>query len=121
PPSVAGALVNLAAALSGKTAVNLNYTSGRTSMTSAARQARLETVVTSRAFLDKAKLDLPDGLTPVWMEDLAGKIGLGSRLASTLLAVFAPIRVLEKVCGAIRPATVNDIATVIFSSGSTGE
>ena len=43
---------------SAKTAVNLNYTSGRANMTSAARQARLETVVTSRAFLEKAKVEL---------------------------------------------------------------
>src|SRR5204863_5048067 len=74
PPSIAGALVNVAAALAGKTSVNLNYTSGRTNMTSAARQARLETVVTSRTFLEKAKLELPEGLKPLWVEDIAAGI-----------------------------------------------
>ena len=59
PASVGGALVNLAAALAGKTVVNLNFTAGRAGMESAAAQAGLRTVVTSRAFLEKAKLEPP--------------------------------------------------------------
>ncbi len=121
PPSVAGALVNLAAALAGKTAVNLNYTSGRASMTSAAKQAGLQTVVTSRTFLEAGKLELPDGVLPVWVEDESARIGAGSRLTATLLALFSPVRFLQKACGATRPTTMDDIATVIFSSGSTGD
>lgn len=123
PPSVAGALVNVAAALAGKTSVNLNYTSGRASMGSAAKQAGLQNVVTSRAFLEKAKLELPEGVAPVWVEDVAAGIGLESRAIAMLLALFAPIRVVEKACHAdsTKRPTVDDIATVIFSSGSTGE
>ena len=55
PASVGGALVNLAAALAGKAVVNLNFTTGRAGMESAAAQAGLKTVVTSRAFLEKGK------------------------------------------------------------------
>ncbi len=61
PASVGGALVNLAAALAGKAVVNLNFTTGRAGMESAAAQAGLKTVVTSRAFLEKAKLEPPCG------------------------------------------------------------
>ena len=61
PSSVAAALVNLAASLAGRASVNLNFTAGRAGMESAARQAGLRTVVTSRAFLEKAKLELPGG------------------------------------------------------------
>ena len=55
PASVGGALVNLAAALAGKAVVNLNFTAGRAGMDSAAAQAGLKTVVTSRAFLEKGE------------------------------------------------------------------
>ena len=54
-------LVNLAAALSGRVVVNLNFTAGKAAMGSAAAQAGLRTVVTSRAFVDKAKIELPEG------------------------------------------------------------
>jgi acyl-[acyl-carrier-protein]-phospholipid O-acyltransferase/long-chain-fatty-acid--[acyl-carrier-protein] ligase len=37
------------------------------------------------------------------------------------LALFAPIRWLERACGAARAQRPDDVATVIFSSGSTGE
>jgi acyl-[acyl-carrier-protein]-phospholipid O-acyltransferase / long-chain-fatty-acid--[acyl-carrier-protein] ligase len=120
-PSVAGALVNLAATLAGRTSVNLNFTAGPAGMGSAVRQAGLRTVVTSRAFLERTKVPLPEGVEPVWLEDLLPTIGRGASLAGFLLALFAPARLLEKACGATRAPTVDDIATVIFSSGSTGE
>ncbi|MFI4982466.1 MAG: AMP-binding protein, partial [Nevskiales bacterium] len=100
---------------------NLNYTSGRAGMTSAARQANLKTVLTSRAFLEKAKLELPEGVEPIWVEDVAAGIGRGARLLATLLALAAPVRLLEKACGTTQRIDVDDVATVIFSSGSTGE
>ncbi len=121
PPCVAGALVNVAAALAGRTSVNLNYTAGKAGMGAAARQAELRTVVTSRAFVEKAKLELPDGVTPLWVEDVAGTIARGARAAAALLALFAPVRLLERACGATRPPHVDDVATIIFSSGSTGD
>jgi acyl-[acyl-carrier-protein]-phospholipid O-acyltransferase/long-chain-fatty-acid--[acyl-carrier-protein] ligase len=121
PPSVAAGLCNLAAALAGRTSVNLNYTTGRVGLASAARQAGLLTVVTTRAFLVTAKVELPDGVAPLWMEDVNAGIGLGSRLLAGLLALCTPRRLLEWACGAPRRPTVDDIATVIFSSGSTGE
>jgi len=121
PPSVAGALVNLAAALAGRASVNLNYTVGRAGMSAAARQAGLRTVVTSRGFLERAKLDLPEGLEPVWMEEVAAALGGWARARAMLLALLAPPRLLERLCGAERRPTPDDVVTVIFSSGSTGD
>ncbi len=121
PPSVAGALVNVAAALSGRTSVNLNYTAGRAGMESAARQAGLRTVVTSRTFVEKARLELPESVTPIWLEDIAASVRLHTRLGALLLSLLAPVRLLERACGATRRATIDDLASVIFSSGSTGE
>src|SRR6476619_6655932 len=60
PPSVAGALANVAAPLCGKTSVNLNYTVGRTGLEAAVRQASLRTIVTRRECVEKATIELPD-------------------------------------------------------------
>ncbi len=121
PSSVGGALVNLAATLAGKTVVNLNFTAGRAGMESAATQAGLRTVITSRAFLEKAKLEAPSGPETVFVEDVRAAIRPGSRATAVLMALFAPVRWLERLAGASRPITVDDVATIIFSSGSTGE
>jgi acyl-[acyl-carrier-protein]-phospholipid O-acyltransferase/long-chain-fatty-acid--[acyl-carrier-protein] ligase len=121
PPSVAGALVNVAAALSGKTSVNLNYTVGRAGLESAVRIASLKTVLTSRLFVDKAKLDIPQDVTVLWLEDIAKTITAGKKLSAAVLAILAPIRLIERLCGQTRNTTMDDLATIIFSSGSTGE
>ncbi|MBU6481959.1 MAG: MFS transporter [Nitrospirae bacterium] len=121
PPTVAGALINVAAPLCGKTSVNLNYTVGKSGLEAAVRLAGLRTIVTSRAFIEKAKLDLPDGPSIIWMEDVAHTIGTAQKLVAILLALCAPARLIELACGQNTPLTMDDLATIIFSSGSTGE
>ena len=121
PPSVGGALTNVAATLSGRTTVNVNYTAGLAGMESACRQAGLTTIVTSRLFVEKAKLEYPAHFRPIWMEDIRPTIDTRARIVALLLAIFAPIRILERACGAITHPTIDDLATIIFSSGSTGE
>lgn len=121
PPSVAGALANIAATLAGKTSVNLNYTVGQAAMASAVRQASLSTVVTSRAFLDRAKVELPEGLRPIWVEEVAAGIGWADRLSSFLLGLLGPPHLIERAAGMRKRPNPDDTVTVIFSSGSTGE
>jgi len=121
PPTVAGALVNVAAPLCGKTSVNLNYTVGKSGLEAAVRLAGLRTIVTSRVFVEKAKLELPDGPSVIWIEDVARTIGTGQKLFASVLAFCAPARVIELACGQQTPLTMDDLATIIFSSGSTGE
>ena len=121
PPTVAGALTNVAALLCGKTSVNLNYTVGKSGLEAAVRIAGLRTIVTSRGFVDKAKLELPDGPSILWLEDIARTIDAKQKLTAAILALFAPTRVIERACGQTVPVTVDDLATIIFSSGSTGD
>ncbi|MCP9462945.1 MAG: AMP-binding protein, partial [Nitrospira sp.] len=121
PPSVPGALVNIAASVAGKTSINLNYTVGRAGLESAVKQASLKTVLTSRLFVEKAKLELPTGVTILWLEDLAKGIGAAQKLAALCLAFAAPLRFVEAACGRDRKVSMDDLATIIFSSGSTGE
>lgn len=121
PPNVGSALANVAATLSGRTTVNLNYTIGVKGLESASKQAGLMTVLTSRVFLEKAKVELPANLTPIWIEEIRNTVDSKARITALLLAIFVPIRMLERSCGAIIHPTIDDIATIIFSSGSTGE
>jgi len=121
PPSVGGALVNFAASMAGRTTVNLNYTAGKAGLTSACEQAELKTVVTSGMFVAKANLELPENVRTIWIEDVAKGIGTGDKLVAMLLALFGPVRAIEGACGSIGRPQPDDVATIIFSSGSTGE
>jgi len=121
PASVASALLNVAAAIAGKTVINLNFTAGRAGMESAAKQAGLRAVMTSRSFLEKAKLDPPGGVELVYLEDVVAALGRFDRMAAMLLALAAPIRVIERLAGATLRPSIDDTATIIFSSGSTGD
>lgn len=121
PPSIAGALTAFAASLAGRSAVSLNYTIGPAALASCVQQAGLRTVVTSRAFLERVKVALPDGLQLLVMEDVLAGVTRGERLAAALRALFLPIAALERACGAVRKVTHDDVAAILFSSGSTGD
>jgi len=118
PPSAPGALVNFAALLAGKTPVNLNYTSSNDTLASCAEQCRLETVITTQMLLDKIPLKVP-GKT-ILIEEAAAKPRIGEKIAALLLW-FLPASWIERTLGGKPAAVLDDLATVIFSSGSTGE
>ena len=119
PPSVPGALVNHAAMLLGKVPVNLNYTVSEETLVSCIRQCNIKTVVTAKVFLEKLKFKLP--CETVLLEEVAARPGLGEKLVAFLIAWFVPDRFLQRSLGAERKTRLDDLATVIFSSGSTGE
>jgi acyl-[acyl-carrier-protein]-phospholipid O-acyltransferase / long-chain-fatty-acid--[acyl-carrier-protein] ligase len=119
PPSVPGALVNFAAMLLGKVPVNLNYTLSEPSLASCIRQCEIKTVVTSKAFLEKVKLTVPCEL--VLIEERAARPGAVEKLVAFFMAWMLPARWLERAVGSEKKVELDDLATVIFSSGSTGE
>jgi acyl-[acyl-carrier-protein]-phospholipid O-acyltransferase / long-chain-fatty-acid--[acyl-carrier-protein] ligase len=125
PPSVPGALVNYAAFLCGKVPVNLNYTLSEAGIASCVQQCEIQTVITARKFLEKIKLT-PAGRL-IYLEDLAARPGLGEKISAFLSAKLLPVQLLEKIffeerkSGSQKRKSLDDLATVIFSSGSTGE
>jgi acyl-[acyl-carrier-protein]-phospholipid O-acyltransferase/long-chain-fatty-acid--[acyl-carrier-protein] ligase len=119
PPSIPGALVNWAALMLGKVPINLNYTSSNESIASCAQQCGLKTVVTSRQFLEKVPLQPPGEL--IFAEDLALNPRFTEKIVVLFAAKFLPARLLELFLGVSRPPSLDDTASVIFSSGSTGE
>ncbi len=119
PPSVPGALVNYAALLCGKVPVNLNYTLSEATIVHFAQQCDLKTVITARKFLEKIKLTPPSEL--IYLEDVAANPTGTEILVAWLLAKFASFNLLKRVAGQEKEVVLDDLATVIFSSGSTGE
>jgi acyl-[acyl-carrier-protein]-phospholipid O-acyltransferase / long-chain-fatty-acid--[acyl-carrier-protein] ligase len=119
PPSVPGALVNFAVLLAGKVPVNLNYTVSEETLASCIRQCDIKSVITSNAFLEKVKLKVP--CHTVFLEELVARPGLTEKIAAFFMTFFFPTGLLERALGREKKVTLDDLATVIFSSGSTGE
>ena len=125
PPSVSGALVNYAAFFCGKVPVNLNYTLSASAIADCVRQCEIQTVVTSRKFLEKLKLTPPGKI--IYLEDFAAQPQATEKLQAFLLGKLAPAWLLERLLfyrrktGTSHRPSLDDLATVIFSSGSTGE
>jgi acyl-[acyl-carrier-protein]-phospholipid O-acyltransferase/long-chain-fatty-acid--[acyl-carrier-protein] ligase len=119
PPSVTGALVNYAALLMGKVPVNLNYTANDEVIASCASQCGLQTVVTSKLFLDKLKVTVP-GKT-ILLEEIADKPRFSEKITAALMTWLLPFHLLERALGREKKGSLDDLATIIFSSGSTGD
>lgn len=112
PASVGGALANLGVSLAGKVPVNLNFTGGQEAMAYAAAQCEIRTVITSKVFLAKAKLEAPEGA--VYLEDIMASLTKGQKFFALIKARLAPRAWLTP------KGDPDSLATVIFSSGSTG-
>jgi acyl-[acyl-carrier-protein]-phospholipid O-acyltransferase/long-chain-fatty-acid--[acyl-carrier-protein] ligase len=121
PASVGGALANIATLLAGRIPVNLNFTAGPEAIDGAIEQCGIRTVLTSKRFL--SKIAMPELPGMVFLEDLRSEFGTLDKLIALLRARLVPARRLAR--GKTRARTSDArpsdaIATVIFSSGSTG-
>src|SRR5207247_9207639 len=92
PPSVGGALANIGITMAGKVPVNLNFTAGREGMASAIGQCRIRTVVTSKVFLSKAKIEGVEGA--VFIEDILAEAGKTAKLRGLLAPPLVRVRLL---------------------------
>ncbi|HEY4210026.1 MAG TPA: bifunctional acyl-ACP--phospholipid O-acyltransferase/long-chain-fatty-acid--ACP ligase [Steroidobacteraceae bacterium] len=110
-----GLILGLSA--TGRVPALLNYTAGADGLRAACTAGRINTIVASRAFLEKARLThLLSELTGVrvlLLEDLKSTFGLGDRL-STLACRFMPRLMTARV-------SPDDAAIVLFTSGSEGK
>lgn len=117
PASVGAALMNAATLISGRVPVNLNFTGARASIGVAIRRCGLKTVFTSRALLQRT--GLPERREYVYLEDIMRRMPLRDRVLCYLLAAIAPNAIAERWL--MRRGGMDDLATVMFTSGATGE
>lgn len=118
PASVAAVLSNIAVGLSGNIAVNLNFTAGDDAISKYLEKCDIKMIITSKLFARKAKLKRLEEF--VYIEDLMKAMSLFGRMKTLLSVLLLPSSILTKLY--CRDASSSeDTATVIFSSGSTGE
>jgi len=103
----------------GRVPAMLNYTAGARGVVDACAAANIATVVTSRRFIELARLGplaeaLAANVRLVYLEDVRAKIGRGERLAGILRRPFA--RRIHRRAG-VKP---DDPAVILFTSGSEG-
>jgi acyl-[acyl-carrier-protein]-phospholipid O-acyltransferase/long-chain-fatty-acid--[acyl-carrier-protein] ligase len=101
----------------GKVPAVLNFTTGATTMLACCQLAGLKQIITSRAFLERAKLKLEPlteaGIQFVYLEDVRTQISGIQKFLSLLHMTFSP-RSLD--CKPVDDGT----AVVLFTSGSEG-
>ncbi|WP_412478075.1 bifunctional acyl-ACP--phospholipid O-acyltransferase/long-chain-fatty-acid--ACP ligase [Azonexus sp. IMCC34839] len=96
----------------------LNYTAGADAMQAACAAAEIRTIVTSRAFVEQAKLAdklaALQGIAIEYLEDIRERIGLGDKLWLVLWAIHHPR-------GFELKTDPEEAAVVLFTSGSEGK
>jgi acyl-[acyl-carrier-protein]-phospholipid O-acyltransferase / long-chain-fatty-acid--[acyl-carrier-protein] ligase len=116
PASVGGALANVATALAGRVSVNLNFTAGSDAMAAAIERCGITTVITSRKFVAKADIAPIDGM--VFLEDVLETITPLAKAGTFATAFVLPSWLLARIYA--NEGNAESLATVVFSSGSTG-
>lgn len=114
-PNANAAGVTFFALLSaGRTPAMINFTSGATNILSGCKASEIKIILTSRHFINKAKLTklveaLSQEITLVYLEDIKSQLTIMEKITAFLLAHQAVV-----------PSAPEDIAAILFTSGSEG-
>jgi acyl-[acyl-carrier-protein]-phospholipid O-acyltransferase/long-chain-fatty-acid--[acyl-carrier-protein] ligase len=110
--------VVLGLSATGRVPVMFNYSGGMSGVKVARSVAGVRTVITSRKFIERARLqpllEALSGCAIVYLEDLRGQFRLSDKLWLLAFALHVPRR-------AFAPQSVLDPAVVLLTSGSDGE
>jgi len=125
PTSSVGLLAIMGVFISGKIAINLNFTANIDSLLSAINKAEIKTIYTSRRFIKKLQekgfeLDvLFEQASPVYLEDIHDEIKKSEQILTLLASYCLPTSLLIHLFG--KTVNTHSPATILFSSGSEGE
>jgi acyl-[acyl-carrier-protein]-phospholipid O-acyltransferase/long-chain-fatty-acid--[acyl-carrier-protein] ligase len=114
-PNANGAVVTMLALMSaGRVPAMINFTSGASNILAGCKAAQLSTIVTSRTFVEKARLDnlvaaLASKVKIVYLEDVR-----------TTISALDKIRGLLNAYKPLVPRKADDWAAILFTSGSEG-
>lgn len=96
----------------------LNYTAGAAGIKNACIAAKINTIMTSRQFIETAKLEAViadlDSLNIIYLEDMRAQFGLIDKIWLMAYAIHRPRSVMK----AAKP---DDNAVILFTSGSEGK
>jgi len=118
PPTCFGALTNIALSILEKTVVNLNYTASEEIINSIVDKCGIKTIVTSRKFIEKVNIKEREGM--VFAEDVLKEVSIKQKANAIICGFFLPVKLSIRLLAGKKRVKMNDIATIIFSSGSTG-
>ncbi|MEJ2436654.1 MAG: acyl-[ACP]--phospholipid O-acyltransferase [Sulfurovaceae bacterium] len=123
PASAIGSIVNMALLVVGKCPINLNYTLSKEATNSALSKAHITTIITSEQFTKKLSqkgFNFSDILNKqtIMIEELNKDFTKPQKLASLLKAYLMPVWMIEMFY--FEKVSIDDIATILFSSGSEG-
>jgi len=118
-PNVNGTPVTLLGLwMIGKIPALLNYSTGAAVIVACCQLAGLKQVITSRAFIEKARLKLEPlteaGVELICLEDIRTSIGGFAKLIALLRVRLVPKTILKV------PPDAGDTAAILFTSGSEG-
>jgi acyl-[acyl-carrier-protein]-phospholipid O-acyltransferase/long-chain-fatty-acid--[acyl-carrier-protein] ligase len=114
-PNANGAAVTVLALMSsGRIPAMINFSSGPTNVKAACRAAKIKTVITSRAFIEKGRLgalvaQIESDVRLVYLEDVRETVSFGDRMRG-LISSSRPLAELK----------ADDPAAILFTSGSEG-
>ena len=124
PASSAATIANMAVMLSGKTAVNLNYTTHADAVNAGIANAEIKTVITSDLFLKRLKAKgintdlMLANVNIVTMEELKEQVSKVTFTCAFLASYLLPAKIFYRLFG--QPVSIDSPAAILFSSGSEG-
>ncbi len=119
PPSVAGAIANISLLFLGKIPINLNYSASQGIIDKSIERCGIKQVITSRRFLEK--IHLKPSATHLYLEDLPAKVGTLDKAWAAMVARVVPESMLGSFLPGLNHDRIDATATVMFTSGSTGD
>ena len=117
PPSVGGAIVNVALSVDKRVVVNLNYTLSEELINFCIKNAGLKRVLTTRKVMDKLGLELD--CTVEYLDDLKDKVSGADKAVAAFQAYAMPGSLLCSNLG-LNKLQPDDMMTIVYTSGSTG-
>jgi acyl-[acyl-carrier-protein]-phospholipid O-acyltransferase/long-chain-fatty-acid--[acyl-carrier-protein] ligase len=116
PTSAGCALAIIAALMSGRTPVMINYATGaEANARRAAERCGFRVIITARALLEKVECPELPGM--VFLEDLVSGMSIGQKLRATLLSLLPTKWLLRRIGG----GADDDDVLVLFTTGSERE
>ncbi|GGZ37734.1 AMP-binding protein [Asticcacaulis endophyticus] len=117
PTSIGGVISFFALHANGTTPVMINFTAGQANIRSAAKLTRLKTVLTSRRFIEQAKLEdlvesMADYVNIIYLDDLRKHLSLDVKAYALWGSLFPKL--------AAHKAQPTDAGVILFTSGSFG-